>query len=382
MKPRVFLTRRLPAENMSRLQAETVLSHGDLDRPLAAEELVNGVRDVDGLICLLTDRIDRAVMQENPQLKVVSNYAVGFNNIDVPAATELGIKVTNTPGVLTDCTADMAMSLLLCAARRVVEGDRLVRSGQWAGWGPLQLLGAEVSGATIGIVGMGRIGRAVAQRCQAFGMRILYWNRTRLSEEDEAKIGVDFRELERLWGECDFISVHVALCEATRHLVSAEAFRSMKSSAILINTARGPVVDEQALARALQSGEIMGAGLDVYENEPIVHPQLFELDNVVLAPHLGSATIQTRTRWVNWRSTIAWRSVAARIRLTRSTEKTTTTSGWIVEKVIIGLFGNFRTSGADCRAAFVDRGIADDYHSNSRLIDRHQLLELLVDRSR
>lgn len=295
-KPKIFLTRRLPPSCMERLAQEASLSHGDLDRELTRDELLGGVRDVDGLLCLLTDRIDTELLDVNPNLKVVSNYAVGYNNIDVAAATERGIAVTNTPGVLTDCTADMAWALLMASARRVVEGDQMVRSGNWAGWEPLQLLGTEVTGATIGFVGLGRIAKAAAKRALAFDMRVLYWNRTRLPTDQEQELNVEYRELDELLGESDFVSVHVALCDETRHLLSGDEFKKMKSSATLINTARGAVVDEDALVNALWSGEIAGAGLDVYEHEPSVHPELLKMPNVVLAPHLGSATIATRTK--------------------------------------------------------------------------------------
>lgn len=295
-KPKIFLTRRLPPESMRRLESESQLSHGDLDRVLSRQEIIEGVRQADGLLCLLTDQIDSEVLDSNPNLKVVSNYAVGFNNIDVQAATERGIAVTNTPGVLTDCTADMAWALLMSSARRVVEGDRLVRSQKWGGWEPLQLLGSEVSGATIGFVGFGRIARATAKRAQAFDMQVLYWNRTRLAESEEQSLGVQYRSFTDLFPQCDFVSVHVALTDQTHHLLSAREFESMKPTATLINTARGAVVDEAALVQALRCKQIAAAALDVYENEPEVHPALFEMPNVVLAPHLGSATVQTRTK--------------------------------------------------------------------------------------
>ncbi|KAA5546082.1 D-glycerate dehydrogenase [Roseiconus nitratireducens] len=297
--PRIFLTRRLPPQTMRRLDESATLLSVDLDRPLRPEELAEGIRDADGLICLLTDKIDGELLDANPDLKVVSNYAVGFNNIDLQAATERHVAVTNTPDVLTDCTADMAWALLMTSARRVLEGDRLVRSGQWSGWGPLQLLGTEVTGSTLGLVGFGRIAQAVAQRAKAFQMRILYWNRTRLSPQREAELGVEYRELDELLPECDFVSIHVALCDQTRHLISAPQFAAMKSSATLINTARGAVVDEEALVAALQRSDIAAAALDVYEHEPEVQAPLLEMDNVVLAPHLGSATINTRTKMGN-----------------------------------------------------------------------------------
>ncbi|MEE2934743.1 MAG: D-glycerate dehydrogenase, partial [Planctomycetota bacterium] len=248
---------------------------------------------------LLTDTIDADIMDANPDLKVIANFAVGFNNIDVAGATKRKLPVTNTPGVLTETTADMAWALLMDAARRVSEGDRLVRTKSWNGWGPLQLLGADVSGGTLGLVGMGRIARAMAKRAIGFDMRILYWNRTRLETADERILGAEFVELDDLLTLSDFLSLHVALTPETKHLIGATELAKMKSTAILVNTARGPVVDEQALVAALQTGTIAGAGLDVYEHEPALTPGLYELENAVVAPHLGSATIGTRTKMGN-----------------------------------------------------------------------------------
>lgn len=293
-RPTVFLTRRLPAKTMDRLSQETNLVHADLDRAITRQELIDGVGQADGLLCLLTEKIDGEVLDAAKQLKVVSNYAVGFNNIDLDAATQRGIAVTNTPDVLTAATADMAWALLMASARRVLEGDQLVRSGKWGGWEPLQLLGAEVSGSTIGFVGFGRIAQATAKRAKAFDMRLLYWNRTRLSAEEEAEWGIEYRELDDLWPDCDFISVHVALTDQTHHLIGPSQLTAMKSTATLINTARGAVIDEKALVRALTTGSIAAAGLDVYEHEPQIEPELLKMPNVVLAPHLGSATQQTR----------------------------------------------------------------------------------------
>jgi glyoxylate reductase len=295
-RPKIFLTRRLPPESMRRLEVEASLIHYDLDRPVTREELIEGVKEADGLICVLTERIDAELLGVNSNLKVVSNYAVGYNNVDVDAASKRGIWVTNTPGVLTDCTADMAWALLMATARRVVEGDRLVRSGTWRGWAPLQLLGMEVSGATLGCVGFGRIARAFAKRAKAFDMRVLYWNRTRLSEDEEQQLGVEYREFDELFPECDYVSVHVALTDQTHHLISEQEFSKMKATAAIINTSRGAVIDEKALVAALQSEQIGRAGLDVYENEPEVEPELLRMSNVVLAPHLGSSTIETRTK--------------------------------------------------------------------------------------
>lgn len=298
-KPKIFLTRELPPETMSLLHDQCELTMNREDRVLEKSEIIAGIQGVDGLLCLLTDTIDADIMDANPDLKVIANFAVGFNNIDVAAATERKLPVTNTPGVLTETTADMAWALLMDAARRVSEGDRLVRTKSWNGWGPLQLLGADVSGGTLGLVGMGRIARAMAKRAIGFDMRILYWNRTRLETADERIMGAEFVELDELLTLSDFLSLHVALTPETKHLIGATELAKMKSTAILVNTARGPVVDEQALVAALQTGTIAGAGLDVYEHEPALAPELYELENVVVAPHLGSATIGTRTKMGN-----------------------------------------------------------------------------------
>ncbi|MFW6145698.1 MAG: 2-hydroxyacid dehydrogenase [Planctomycetota bacterium] len=296
VRPRVYLTRELPAEPMRLLRERTVLTMNAEDRPATRDELLAGVRDAEGLLCMLSDTLDAAVMDAAPSLKGVANYAVGYNNIDLAAAAERGIVVTNTPGVLTDATADLAFALLLAASRRIVEGDALVRSGRWRGWGPVQLLGADLAGATLGIVGAGRIGRAVARRARGFDMHVLYWNRHRLAADDETVLGVHFAELDDLLSRSDVVSLHVALAAETRHLIDAARLGRMKPTAVLVNTARGAVVDEAALARALADGTIAAAGLDVYEHEPRVEPTLLTLPNVVLAPHLGSAAIGTRTR--------------------------------------------------------------------------------------
>jgi glyoxylate reductase len=298
-KPKIFLTRELPPETMAILREQSELTMNPEDRYLTKREIIEGVAGVDGLLCLLTDTIDDEILAANPALKVVSNFAVGFNNIDVGAATVRKIPVTNTPGVLTDTTADMAFALLLDAARRVSEGDRFVRTRAWQGWGPLQFLGSDVSNATLGLVGLGRIGRAMLPRAHGFSMKVLYWNRTRLTEQEEASLNVTYCELDDLLKESDFVSVHVALNETTRHLLGAREFALMKPQACLVNSARGPVVDEKALVTALQSGTIAGAGLDVYEQEPLLEPELYEMDNVVIAPHLGSGTIGTRTKMGN-----------------------------------------------------------------------------------
>jgi glyoxylate reductase len=224
---------------------------------------------------------------------------VGYNNIDVAAATARQIPVTNTPGVLTAATADMAWALMFAIGRRVVEGDQLVRSRQWQGWGPLQLLGQDITSATLGLIGFGRIGKAMVRRARGFDMRVVYWNRTRLSPDEEAELGVTYLSREEVLAQADFVSLHVALTPETKHLIGEAELAAMKPTAYLINTARGPVVDEKALVKVLQAGGIAGAGLDVFENEPQLEPELYDMPNVVIPPHLGSATIGTRTRMGN-----------------------------------------------------------------------------------
>jgi glyoxylate reductase len=296
MKPKVYLTRRLPPAVMERLNRETDLAWNHEDRVASKNEIVIGLRNCDGLLCTINDQIDSEILNGCPALKVVANFGVGFNNIEVAAATARKIAVTNTPDVLTDATADMAFTLLLAVARRLGEGERLVRADRWTGWEPMQLLGADVSGSTLGLIGFGRIGRPVARRAQAFDMNVLYWNRTRLPETEERALKARYVSMDELLRRSDFVSLHVAYNVSTHHVIGENQLKLMKSSSFLINTSRGAVVDEAALVRALREGRIAGAGLDVYEREPALAPGLSELENVVLAPHLGSATIGTRTK--------------------------------------------------------------------------------------
>jgi glyoxylate reductase len=235
-------------------------------------------------------------MEGAPGLKIIANFGVGFNNIDVAAATARRIPVTNTPGVLTEATADIAFALLLAAARRLGEGERLVRSRQWSGWNPMQMLGADVTGATLGLLGFGRIGQAMAKRARAFDLKVVYWNRTRLGAAEEEALGVTYLPFDEVVATADFLSLHVAYNKDTHHLLGETQFAAMKPAAIVINTARGPVIDEKALVRALASRRIGGAGLDVFEKEPALEPELYALENAVIVPHLGSATIGTRTK--------------------------------------------------------------------------------------
>lgn len=294
-RPRVLLTRRLPETVMAELSRHTDLTVNPHDRPMTRAELAAALGDREGILSLVTDRIDAELLAASPRLRVVSNYAVGYDNIDIAAASERGVIVTNTPDVLTATTADMAFALILAVARRVVEGHRLVSSGEWPGWAPLQLLGTEVSGATLGLVGLGRIGRAMVPRAHGFGMRVLYWNRTRLSAAEETRLGVEYSELDELLAHSRFVSLHLAASAETRHLIDSRALDLLGPESYLINTARGTIVDEAALVAALRAGKIAGAGLDVFEREPLLTAGLSELGNVVLAPHLGSATRETRT---------------------------------------------------------------------------------------
>ncbi len=293
---KVFITRKIPEDGIRILEeADLEVDVFPRNRPPSKREIIDGVKDADALISLLVDKIDREVIDSAPNLKVIGNYAVGYNNIDVEYAKQRGIVVTNTPGVLTDATADLAFSLLLAAARRVVEGDRFMRDGKFNGWAPMLMLGKNVWGATIGIIGAGRIGQAVGRRAIGFNMRILYYSRQR-KIEFEKETGAKYVPLDTLLRESDFITLHVPLTKETHHLIGKREFELMKDGSILINTARGEVVDEKYLIEALKSGKLFAAGLDVYYGEPHVNPELFKLPNVVLTPHIGSATENTRRK--------------------------------------------------------------------------------------
>ncbi len=298
-KPRIFLTRELPPESMQLLRDRCVLTVNPDDRVLTKKEILAGVESADGLLCLLNDTIDEEVIGANPNLRVIANFAVGFNNIDIGAASRRKLPVTNTPGVLTDTTADMAWALIFAAGRRVAEGDRFVRDRSWNGWGPLQFLGSDISGSTLGLIGMGRIAKAMVRRSRGFEMNVVYWNRTRLDETEERELGLTYLPMDDVFAHSDYVSIHVALNDQTRHLVGAKQFDRMKPTAFIVNTSRGAILDEKSLVRSLQSNQIAGAGLDVYENEPELESELYDLENAVLAPHLGSATIGTRTKMGN-----------------------------------------------------------------------------------
>ena len=297
MKPRVFVTRRIPAAGLDRVLAACEVDVWPGDMPPPYEVLCQRVRGVDGLLCLLTDRVDANLMEAaGPQLKVISQMAVGYDNIDVAAAQARGIAVGNTPGVLTEATADLAFALLLAAARRLFEAAAYVREGRWQTWEPMALLGADLSGAALGIVGLGRIGRAVARRAAGFDLRVIACSPGLLPDE-AAAAGAELADLDTLLRESDFVSLHVPLNDSTRHLINRERLALMKPSAMLINTARGPIVDQNALVDALQRGVIAGAALDVTDPEPLPanHP-LLALPNAIVVPHIGSASRRTRDR--------------------------------------------------------------------------------------
>jgi glyoxylate reductase len=295
-RPRLFATHPL-FESPRALLAE----HFDVDywsgaeRP-PREELLRRAADKDGLICLLTEKINEELLAAAPKLRIAANVAVGFDNIDLAACTRRRVVATNTPGVLDETTADFAWTLLMCVARRVGEGEALVRSAKWTGWNLDQLCGTDVHGKTLGLLGFGRIGRAVARRAAGFRMRVIYNDAIPAPPEVEKELNAEFVDRDRLLAQSDFLSVHVPLMPETRHLIASAQFEKMKRTAFLINTSRGPVVDEAALADALEAGKIAGAALDVYEHEPKVHPGLLGRKDVVLAPHIASASLETRTR--------------------------------------------------------------------------------------
>jgi len=292
----VLVSIALPDDLISKIKSEhsVTVHHGN--QPMDPEELRSLLRGKHGILCTITDKIDRELLNNTDRLMVVANYGVGYDNIDLEACTEKGVLVTNTPDVLTDATADLAMALILAVARRVVEGDLMVRENRFQAWTPFGFLGSEVSGKTLGIVGLGRIGKAVARRAHGFSMKVLYYNRNRLAPEHEQDLGVQYVDFMDLLQESDFVSIHVPLTRQTHHMIGTKELAAMKSGAYLINTSRGPVVDEGALVNALRNGHIAGAALDVYEREPLVHPELLKMKNTVLLPHLGSATSETRRK--------------------------------------------------------------------------------------
>jgi glyoxylate reductase len=294
MPKRIFISNVLPQEALRLIPQEISVEFNDSDQPLPKTELIRRLKDKDGLICHIISSVDDEVLSAAPGLKVVSNVAVGFNNIDVAAARRRGVVVTNTPDVLTETTADFAWALLMAAARRVVEADQFARSGQWTRWQWDLLWGNDVHGKTLGVIGFGRIGRAVARRALGFGMRVLYHDAIRADAAAERELKATYTDPETLLRESDFVTLHTLFIPETRHLINERNLRLMKKTAILVNAARGPIVDEAALVKALTEGWIAGAGLDVFEEEPKIHPGLLPLKNVTLAPHIASASLDTR----------------------------------------------------------------------------------------
>lgn len=294
-RKKVYVTRRIPEEGINKLKKYFDVEVNELDRELTYGELKEKIKGKDGILSQLSDRIDSELMDIEPKVKIFANYAVGYNNMDVKAAKERNVLLTNTPDVLTDATADLAWALLFATARRVVEGDNYIREGKFKRWSPKLLLGRDISGKTLGIIGAGRIGRAFARRAKGFNMEILYYNRNR-KENFEKELGAVYVSMDELLKKSDFVSLHTPLTNETVHLIGERELEMMKKTAILINTSRGPVVDEKALVNALKSRKIWGAGLDVFENEPKIEKELLELDNVVMCPHIGSATYETRVK--------------------------------------------------------------------------------------
>jgi len=294
-KPKVFATHRLfdPARKL--LEENCDVEYWEKPERPPREEVLRRVQNKEGLICLLTEKVNDELLQAALELKIAANVAVGFDNIDVAACTKRGVVATNTPGVLDETTADFAWTLLMAVARRLGEGDALVRSGKWKGWDLDQLVGTDVWGKTLGIVGFGRIGKAMARRASGFRMKVIYTDAVRATAEAESELRAEYRDMNALLAESDFISIHTPLLPETRGLFNATKFERMKQTAFLINTSRGPVVDEAALVEALENGNIAGAALDVFEKEPALHPGL-NRSNVLLAPHIASASLETRTK--------------------------------------------------------------------------------------
>lgn len=291
---KVFISGKIPRLAYEILSEEFEVSMHDDLRLLSKEEIIKGLEGKDALLCLLSDSIDTEIIESNPQLQVIANYGAGFNNIDIGTAGSRGIPVTNTPDVSTAATADLTIGLMLAIARRIVEGDKETRAGHFKGWAPLYHLGVEVTGKTLGIVGMGNIGQAVTRRAKAFDMDVIYTSRTRLSEEVEKELGVTYMSFEEVLKKSDFISLNLSYSPATYHMIGAKELELMKPTAYLLNAARGPLVDEKALLEALRQKTIAGAALDVYEFEPNVTEGLEKLDQVILTPHIGNATVETR----------------------------------------------------------------------------------------
>jgi len=294
MKPKILVTREVFDETLAYLGEHCEVESNQADTPFDPDTLAQRLKDKHGVVCCLTDRIDEALLARCPQLKVAANIAVGYNNIDLAACTARGVMATNTPGVLDDSTADLAWTLLLATARRLTEAEAYIRAGQWKGWHLKQMLGVDVHHATLGIIGMGRIGRAIAKRASGFKMNVLYHNRNRIPGDVEKWLNATYASKDELLAQSDFVVLQVPYSPATHHMIGEAELKMMKPSAILINSTRGGVVDDAALVRALKAGTIRAAGLDVFEGEPNLNPGFLELKNVVLAPHIGSSTEATR----------------------------------------------------------------------------------------
>lgn len=295
---KIFVSRNIPGNSLDKLKnSGNEVAISDFDRPLTATEFLEGAKGVDAVLALLSDKIDGEVIDAiGPQLKIISNYAVGFDNIKVPQLSEKGVVVTNTPSdEVNESVAEHAWALMLALARRIVEADEATRRGAYKGWEPGIFIGVNMVGKTLGIVGMGRIGEMTARRARGFSMRVLYNKRTP-DPEVEKELGVEFADLDKLYAESDFVSLHVPLTDETRHMINAAAFAKMKKGVILVNTARGPVVDEGDLVDALRAGIVGGAGLDVYDNEPNINAELVAMENVILTPHIASATWEARNK--------------------------------------------------------------------------------------
>lgn len=291
---KIFISGKIPQIAYEILSKEfDVTMHNEI-RLLSKEELIEGLKDKDALLCLLSDKIDKEIIESNPNLKIIANYGAGFDNIDIKAAAEQNIYVTNTPLISTVSTAELTLAMILGIARNIVVGDKIMREGKFGGWAPLYQLGTEIANKTLGIIGMGNIGKAVAKRAKAFDMNIIYYSRTRLSSELEEEYGAKYSSMDEVIKESDFLSLHVSYNPSLHHLINEETFKKMKSSAFLINAARGPLIDEKALLNALEEKQIAGAALDVYEFEPKLTKGLEKLDNILLTPHIGNATFEAR----------------------------------------------------------------------------------------
>ncbi len=294
-KKKVYVTRRIPDEAIELLEEQFDVEVNPEDRVLLKEELLEKVKGKDAVLCLITDTIDKEVLEAaGENCKIFANYGVGYNNIDIAAATESNVIITNTPGVLDDATADLAWALLMAVSRRIVPADKFTRNGAFQAWDPMMFLGRDITGKTLGLIGAGRIGSNFAKKAKAFDMKILYTG-LRSNPKLESELGAIYVDKETLLKEADFVSLHVPLQPSTIHYIGEKEFSIMKKTSVIINTSRGPVIDEKALVKALKQGEIWGAGLDVYENEPDIEPELLDMYNVVIVPHIASATMETRT---------------------------------------------------------------------------------------